>query len=107
MTARRTWKQLEERICRKFGGKRNPLSGSNSQHGTSSDCIEIDPELYIEVKLRGAFSHHTLFKDVEKKAKGENKIPLLVTHVKNERGELVIMRLDDFFGFFSKAGGDK
>ncbi|RLG33696.1 hypothetical protein DRN97_04450 [Methanosarcinales archaeon] len=95
MTDKRTWQKLEERVCGKFGGKRNPLSGSNSKHDTSADCIECG-DLYIEVKLRANFFHHTLFKDVAKKAKKERKLPLLVTHEKGKESELVILKIEDF-----------
>ena len=97
MTSKRTWKSLESRVCQKFSGIRTPLSGSNSQHGTAADCINTAfPQLYIEIKLRASFLHHTLFKDAAKMAKAEDKIPLLVTHVKNEESELVVLRIEDF-----------
>jgi len=97
MTDNSTWKKLEQRVCEKFGGRRNPLSGSNSQHGTSADCIQTAyPELYVEIKLRSGFAHHTLFKAVVKEAAREHRIPVLVTHEKYHEGELVTLRLDDF-----------
>ncbi len=97
MTDRRTWQKLEQRVCAKFGGRRTPLSGSNSQHGTAADCIETDfPYVYIEIKLRASFRHHKLFKDVAKAAQEENKMPILVTHVKNEESELVTLSIEDF-----------
>ena len=96
-TDKSTWKRLERRVCAKFSGKRTPLSGSNSMHNTSADCIETDyPWLYIEVKLRACFLHHTIFKVAEKAAQKENKIPILVTHVKNEESELVTLKIEDF-----------
>ena len=96
-TDRSTWKKLERRVCAKFGGKRTPLSGSNSQHGTSADCIDsCYPWLYIEVKHRACFLHHTIFKLAAKAAKKENKTPILVTHVKNEDSELVTVKIEDF-----------
>lgn len=104
-TSKDTWKSLERRICEKFRGRRTPLSGSNSQHDTSSDCIELSPEFqkfYIEAKLRAKFMHHRIFKDVKQKARDENKIPLLVTHEKNENGNLVILRLEDFLELIKK-----
>ena len=97
MTDKRTWQKLEQRVCEKFGGRRTPLSGSNSQHRTAADCIEtFFPWLYIEVKLRAKFAHHTLFKQSAKMAKTEGKMPLLVTHLKNEESELVTLRIEDF-----------
>ena len=100
-TSKNTWKDLERRICKKLGGKRNPLSGLNSGHGTSSDCIDMSSEFenfYFEIRLRENWLHHTMFKkDVEAPAKKENKIPILVTHKKNAKsGALVILRLEDF-----------
>ena len=97
MTSKRTWQKLEQRVCQKFSGKRTPLSGSNSRHGTAADCIETDyPQLYIEIKLRAFFLHHTIFKLAAKAAQKEGKTPILVTHVKNEESELVTLRIEDF-----------
>ncbi len=97
MTSKRAWQKLEQRVCAKFGGQRTPLSGSNSQHGTSADCIRTRyPEFYIEVKLRAKFLHHSIFKAVAKEAEKEGKTPILITHVKNEDSELVVLRIEDF-----------
>lgn len=103
-TAKETWKSLERRLCRLFGGKRTPLSGSNSQHGTSSDCINTDyPELYLEIKMRQSFLHHKIFEDVEEKAKLEKRTPILITHKKNAKtGALVILRMEDFLELIKK-----
>ena len=100
-TDKSTWKKLEMRLCKEMGGKRTPLSGSNSQHGTSADCIELDQEFekfYFEIRLREKFSHHTMFfDDVEKPAIKENKIPILLTHKKSSKnGDLVTMKFCDF-----------
>ena len=104
-TDRSTWKKLERRVCAKFGGRRTPLSGSNSQHDTSADCIETSyPWLFIEVKLRASFLHHTIFKQAAKAAQKETKTPILVTHVKNEDNELVTLRIEDFLDIVKKGG---
>jgi len=103
MTSKRTWQKLEQRACAKFGGRRTPLSGSNSQHGTAADCIETAyPWLYIEIKLRDRFLHHSIFKLVTKSAQKEGKTPILVTHVKNEESELVTLRIEDFLELLAK-----
>jgi len=108
MTSNSTWKKLEQRVCEQFGGRRNPLSGSNSQHGTSADCIQTAyPQLYIEIKLRASFAHHTLFRSVVEEAAREQRIPILVTHEKHHAGSLVTLRLDDFLKLISKPGGEK
>jgi len=107
-TDRSTWKRLESRVCRKFSGERTPLSGSNSQHGTAADCIRTaHPWLYIEVKLRASFLHHTIFKQAAKEAQKEGKTPILVTHVKNEESELVTLRIEDFLKYISVEGMKK
>lgn len=95
-TVKDTWKALERRICEKFGGRRTPLSGSNSQHGTSSDCIELSPtfqKFYFEIRLRQNFLHHNIFRNIEKQSK--DKIPLLFTCEKNN-DSLVVMKLENF-----------
>jgi len=108
MTNKRTWQKLEQRACAKFGGRRTPLSGSNSQHGTAADCIRTaHPWLYIEIKLRASFLHHTIFKQAAKEAQKEGKTPILVTHVKNEESELVTLRIEDFLKYISVEGRKK
>lgn len=108
MTSKRAWQKLEQRACTKFGGRRTPLSGSNSQHGTSADCIETDYSwLYIEIKLRASFLHHSIFKAAAKSAQKEGKMPILVTHVKSEESELVTLRIEDFLKFISAEGTAK
>lgn len=108
MTNNSTWKKLEQRVCEQFGGRRNPLSGSNSQHGTSADCIQTAyPQLYVEIKLRAAFAHHTLFNAVAKEAATEQRIPVLVTHEKHHKGSLVTLKLDDFLALIGRGGGEK
>ena len=98
-THKNTWRSLEMRICRSMGGRRTPLSGSNSQHGTSADCIELSPEFqkfYFEIRLRQKFLHHENFKDVREKAKTENKTPILFTQTKSNDKCLVVLKLEDF-----------
>ncbi len=105
MTSKSSWRGLERRICNALGGRRTPLSGSNSQHGTSADCIETKyPSYYFEIKLRQSFLHHTMFKDkVEKQAIKEGKIPVLITHVKNAKlDSLAILRLEDLIKLLGK-----
>ena len=104
-TAKETWEALERRVCGKFGGQRTPLSGSNSQHGTSADCIKTNyPEFYIEIKLRASFLHHSIFKAAAKAAKNEHKIPILVTHVKGADSELIVLRVEDFIMLLPNPG---
>lgn len=92
-TSKSAWKSFERVVAGFFGTKRVPLSGSNSGHGTNSDSLH--DRLYIECKLRGKFSLWQLFDDTEKKAKHENKIPIVAIKQKGGRGYLVIVRPED------------
>ena len=51
------WKSFEASVAKLFGGKRVPLSGSNSGHGTRSDVREIPfgSRFYIECKRDKTF----------------------------------------------------
>ena len=112
VTTKSAWTGLERRICKALGGRRTPLSGSNSQHGTSADCIEVSPEFqkfYFEIRLRQNFLHHTMFmEDIEPPAKKEDKIPVLITHKKNSKsGALVILRMNDFLELIKQHSTEK
>jgi hypothetical protein len=98
MTSRSTWKRTERVICEKLGGHRTPLSGSASQHKTSSDCIDTKyPDWYFEIKVRASLAHHRIFRErAELPAKKETKIPALITREKNKKEVLVTLRFDDF-----------
>ena len=87
-----TWKQGEERIARRFGTHRTPLSGGNSRH-TRSDTLHN--KLFIEVKHRKEFPQPSLWKESVEIAKKENKIPALVFLKKNDSNPLILCRLDD------------
>lgn len=89
-TSKSSWKQLERVVAEFFGTRRVPLSGSNSGHGTNSDSLH--DKLYIECKLRGKISLWALFEDTERKAKQENKIPVVAIKQKGSRGYLLVMR---------------
>ena len=92
-TSKSAWKSFERTVSSFFGTRRVPLSGINSGHGTNSDSLH--DKLYIECKLRGKFSLWQLFDDTEKKAKHENKIPIVAIKQKGGRGYLVIVRPED------------
>lgn len=92
-TSKSAWKQLERVVAEFFGTRRVPLSGSNSGHGTNSDSLH--EKLYIECKLRGKISLWALFEDTERKAKQENKIPVVAIKQKGSRGYLLVMRPTD------------
>jgi len=86
----KNWKAEERRVAELTGGRRTPLSGSNSAI-TASDVIH--PKLYVEVKTRKSSAVITLFKDVEQKARRENKVPLL--SIISERKRVWVMRPKD------------
>lgn len=92
-TSKSCWKGFERTVADFFGTKRVPLSGSNSGHNTNSDSLH--PNLYIECKVRGKISLWQLFVDTEKKAKVEEKTPIVAIKQKGEKGYLLIMRPED------------
>lgn len=92
-TSKSTWKSFERQVANFFGTKRVPLSGSNSGHGTNSDSLH--PKLYIECKVRSKISLWQLFVDTEKKAKVEDKVPVVAIKQKGEKGYLLVLRPDD------------
>lgn len=92
-TSSSNWKSFERTVASYFGTRRVPLSGSNSGHGTNSDSLH--PKLYIECKVRSKIALWQLFVDTEKKAKVENKIPVVAIKQKGEKGYLLVIRPED------------
>lgn len=92
-TSKSAWKSFERVVATYFGTRRVPLSGSNSGHGTNSDSLH--PKLYIECKVRSKIALWKLFTDTEKKAKVEDKVPVVAIKQKGERGYLLVMRPED------------
>lgn len=88
----KAWKDHERRTAKRLGGVRNPLSGSLSLN-TGADIIH--PQLYVECKYRNRFALLTVMRQVEQKAKKENKKPLLVIQEKNAKHAYVLIKLDD------------
>lgn len=87
------WKKVERKVADLLRGKRNPLSGRASLH-TAGDVIH--PFFYVEVKHRKRMAVYTIWDEAREQARKENKCPLLVIKMKGRRGELVILRLQDF-----------
>lgn len=92
-TSKSCWKTFERIVANYFGTRRVPLSGSNSGHGTNSDSLH--PKLYIECKVRNKIALWQLFVDTEKKAKVEDKVPIVAVKQKGEKGYLLVMRPED------------
>lgn len=88
----KTWKQQERRIAKMFGSRRTPLSGSRSLH-TGSDIIHS--RLYIEAKYRQRISILDMFPEVAKKAKKENKIPVMAVKSKKLKDDYFLIRARD------------
>lgn len=89
-----TWKAVELRIARRLGGKRNPLSGIRSGHGTHGDLLH--PTLYGEFKHTKRAAILTLLRATRKLAKREHKMPLIVMHEKGTENYAAVLPLDDF-----------
>lgn len=90
----KTWKAAERRIAARLGGKRNPLSGIRSGHGTHGDILH--PTIYGEFKHTQRAAILTLLRATRKLAKQEHKMPLIVMHEKGTQNYAAVLPLDDF-----------
>jgi len=88
----KVWKKQERRIAKKFGTSRTPLSGSRSLH-TGSDIIH--PKLYVECKYRKRISVLDEFPGVAKRAKEENKIPVMAIKSRELKDDFFLIRAKD------------
>jgi len=87
------WKKFEQKVAKKLGGRRIPVSGTGSIKGDV-----ITDALLIDCK-HGKQIPKTLvswFEKVKEEAKLEGKIPALVLKPKGKHYELIVIRLDDF-----------
>jgi hypothetical protein len=84
----KTWKRRERAVAQFFGSERTPLSGSGSGH-TSSDTLH--EAFYVETKHRAKHAIFGLYKDTKKKARKENKIPLICLSQENSKGFLIVI----------------
>lgn len=95
-THKNTWKAFERVVAGFFGSTRTALSGGNSKI-TRSDSLH--PVLFIECKYRASNALHTLFKNTQKLAGLENKIPVVCTKTKGSEGFLITIHSSDFQKF--------
>lgn len=93
MTSRSCWKGSEKRAAKFFGSTRTPLSGGNSKH-TRSDSLS--PDFFVEAKLRAHSATHALYRETEKLAKREGKIPVLALFEKHAKGFLIVVSDGNF-----------
>lgn len=91
--AQKKSRNMERRVAKAVGGERVYGSGGFPMD-TKADVRH--PEYFIECKNRAMFTHHTEFLKIIQKARDENKIPILVTHTNDRKGDLVVLRLEDF-----------
>lgn len=90
-TARGTWKAGERRVAAFFGTLRTSLSGGNSKI-TRSDTMH--KRLFIETKMRKAFSILTLWRETAELAKKEGKTPAVCIQEKGKRGFWILVHSD-------------
>jgi len=100
----KTWKKLEQKVAKMRNTQRTPLSGSNSKH-TKSDIL--DSEFFVECKLRKNPSIWNLYEQVERNAKKEKKIPVVVIKKKGKHGELFVVNDKYLKDFIEKWNKDK
>ena len=101
----KSWKALERRICRLFGGERRGADYGDSRGG-KNDCIDT-PGFSIELKLLKRPTYQQMFDaciQAESNSEKITDIPIAIVK-KNRQGlkdedALVIMRLKIFRDFF-------
>lgn len=97
MTNSQTWKTIERAVAEFLApgvGRRTPLSGANSGHNTSSDCLNVG--VYAEVKYRLKHTVYTLFDDTRTKALKEKLLPVVCLKEKHRQGFLIVIDSRDF-----------
>ena len=103
MSPEKPWKRHERSVAKKLGGRRVPLSGA-PHFPTSADVDHAT--FYVECKYRTALAMFTWWRQVEARAQGEGKTPLLVLKEKGMTGELAVITLDLFTRLSHQAGLD-
>jgi hypothetical protein len=89
---------MERKIAKLLGGKRIPLSGSISF--IPGDVIT--DRFLVECKLRGSSGRKQIaiekswLTKIEKEARSQDKVPLLIFKYKNDKAYYVILNLKDF-----------
>ena len=90
-----TWKDVERRIAVAFGSKRVVCSGVRGEGDVEHD------KLYIEVKHRAKIPFYTVWKETVKRAKKEEKQPIVIIHEKGSQTMLVMLDFDDFIKYYN------
>jgi len=92
-----TWKATEREVAdflHPGQGRRTPLSGANSGHDTSSDCLNCG--VYAEVKYRQKHTVYTLVDDTRGKALKEGLLPVVALKQARRHGFLLVIDSRDF-----------
>ena len=89
-----SWKKLEQKIAKKLGGKRIPVSGVSRDF--KGDVLT--DKLLIDCKYGKQIPKKLIdwWKKVKEEAKKMERMPALVLKKKGLRGELIILDVDDF-----------
>lgn len=98
-----TWKRRERQVAAFFGSARTPLSGGNSGI-TRADTQH--PTLFIEQKHRAKHAVVTLWDQVAKLAKRENKVPVLTLTQHNRPGFWLVIHCDDLENVITAQKGE-
>lgn len=92
-------RKMERRVAKAMGGTRVYGSGGFPAD-TKADVRHL--VYFVECKNRANFTHHSEFLKIIQKARAEDKTPILVTHTNDRKGDLVVLRLEDFVELITK-----
>lgn len=95
MSGDTNWKRLERKVARKFGTERSWKDLADAH--TEKYCIECKYRSALPKWLKGAYEQ------AEGNAK-EGQVPVVVLKEKHQRGEFILLDLDDFLEL---TGGEK
>ena len=104
--ADKTWKRRERASAAYWHGRRTPLSGANSGHGTAADVLGV-PGLFVEVKARAAIALLRIWDKVATTAAREGRRPVLHLYENGRKGGWLLLHEDDLHAVaHAKAQGD-
>jgi hypothetical protein len=99
VTHSNTWKNLEKKVAGALGGERQFNTGTHNKEDVVHDLF------VVECKLRAKLGFKSWYEQAKKHVKkGSGKIALLVCKQKGQKGEFVILKLEDFVALMDREG---
>lgn len=106
------WKALERQIAKEFNRVGIPAKRISRGADFGKEDVDVDvpsfPWLKIDGKYRKRHSHHTTYREIERKyCENPEDIAMLVTKSHNQKGAYATLPLDFVVELFAKAFNNK